>query len=68
MYAKYCFSGFHNCHLHGVIDGMTYGDATGFRTLLDARDTAGTAAGPGAQRSPECATKPPLSLYHDFRT
>jgi hypothetical protein len=52
----------------GINDGMTYGDATGFRTLLDARDTAGTAAGPGALTSPECAAKPPSSLYHNVGT
>jgi hypothetical protein len=55
MYAKYCFSGFHKCCFLGVNDGMTYGDTTGLRTLLDARDTAGTAEGPGALTSPECA-------------
>jgi hypothetical protein len=34
--------------------GTTFGDATGFCTLVppDARDTAGTAAGPGALWSP----------------
>jgi hypothetical protein len=68
MYVKYCFSGFHNCCFLGVNDGMTHGDATGFLTLLDERDTAGTAAGPGALTSPECAAKPPSSLYHDYRT
>jgi hypothetical protein len=40
MYAKFCFSGFPNCYFFGFGDGMTYGDATGFRTLPDARGTA----------------------------
>jgi hypothetical protein len=68
MYAKYCFPGFHNSCFLGVNDCMTYGDATGFRTLLDVRDTAGTAAGSGALTSPKFAANPPSSLYHDSRT
>jgi hypothetical protein len=54
MHANCYFSGFHNCCLFGFGVGMTYSDATGFRTLAlpDARDTAGTTAGPGALSSP----------------
>jgi hypothetical protein len=74
MYAKCCFSDFHNCCFCGLSDGSTYGDATGVRTLrmqetrVSCRACCARQAGPGALSSPECAAEPPSSLYHDCRS